>query len=145
MTGIKTKTKTALDKTRANNAKRSELFKKVETVADVPGVGKIPITLIEVEFGGQVHRANTRKECQQWLTAQRKAVHDKARAENEAERTKKAEERYAKMAPAVTDRLEAISEKLRKLSENETVESNEEPLLLEAAALITQVAVLRRQ
>jgi hypothetical protein len=126
--------------TKPDKAKRPNVYRRVQTMATVPGVGEIPITLVEVEFGGETKRANTRKECAAWLKIKRRQAADQAKEERQAAREQRDLERYGRMAPAVTDRLLGFTRKIEKLADNSTVTEQDRELIVKATAILISVA-----
>lgn len=113
--------------------------KKIEIDAEVPGVGTIKVSLIEVEHNGTKFRCTTRKEAIDWLRNKR-AEERKIKSAN---RDTKNAERLNKSFPMVTERISSLAQKIAKLAECQTVNQDEKDILNKAAELLVDCAIIR--
>ena len=114
-------------------------YKKVETEADVPGVGKIKVTLIEVEHNEEKFRCTTRKEAINWLRSKRSAERELKAAEREAKNAN----RINKSFPMVTARISDHATKIANLAEGATVNQDEKDLLNKVAEMLADCVIIR--
>lgn len=125
--------------------KYQDVFKKVTITAEIEGVGKIPVTLIEVAHEGETYRARTRKEAQQWLRDKRKEAQAKMKAEKEALREQKEMERAEKVAGYIDEKIEMLACKIAVLATNKVISDDDRKAIEAAIESIMDVVAKRRR
>ena len=126
-------------------AKKGDEYKRVQTYAVIPGVGKVKTTVIEVVFEGKTHRETTRHACWIWLKGKRAEKRELVKAQKESDRIEKANKRYEKMAPRMTETLAHVSRKLEGLAAAPVISDAHREQLENAINLINAVVAERKK
>ena len=129
----------------ASNKKKSDEYKRVQTHATIPGVGKVKTTVIEVTLDGETHRATTRHACWIWLKAKRAEKRELVKAQKESDLAEKTAARFEKMAPRMTATLAHVSKKLEGLAAAPVINDYHREQLKNAIGLINAVVVDRKR
>jgi hypothetical protein len=120
------------------------VYKRVQKVAHIEGVGDVPITLVQAEFRGKTFQAATRKECGEWVKAQRKVWAKQQSEQKEADRLARELEQADKIYPVLTERLHRVATQIKTLSKTTTMEERHVSSLDQMAEAIFAM-VLERQ
>lgn len=127
------------------NGRIVDVFTKIQTTAEIPGVGKIPVSLIEVEHKGNKQRFRTRREAQLWLRAQRKEDAKAAKEAKDLARMQRELERADKVAGFIGERLTVLANNISTLASAASVPDEQTEKLLQAVALISEVVDTRKK
>lgn len=142
---VETKKPEAAKPEKGASAPAAERYKKINTKATVPGIGEIDITLIEVRFRDEIHRAPTKKACAAWYREMAAIANEEVKKEREAVKAEKLAERIAKLGPAITGLLDKMAANLGTYAASPAIDNDSQRAALQNAVTLIRDVVAARE